>query len=50
MRTIKQEHLQIVSQTMDLNCKIIVSVRKRDFDKTINLFKEIHTITINMLY
>ena len=46
MRTIKQEQVQIVSQTMGLNCTFILSVRKRDFDKTIHLFKEIHTITV----
>lgn len=46
MRIIKQEHLNIVSQRMELNCSLIFSVRKNDAEKTKTIFKKIHTIKI----
>ncbi|QWX82567.1 YigZ family protein [Cellulophaga sp. HaHaR_3_176] len=46
MRIIKQEHLNIVSQRMELNCSLIFSVRKNDEEKTKTIFKKIHTIKI----
>lgn len=46
MRIIKQEQLEIISQKMNTNCEIKISVRKNDFEKVMNIFSEIHTITL----
>jgi uncharacterized YigZ family protein len=44
MRIIKQEQLNIVSQKMEMTCHFILSVRKNDAKKVIQIFDEIHTI------
>ncbi|MBU2996016.1 YigZ family protein [Cellulophaga baltica] len=49
MRIIKQEQLSIVSQKMELDCTIVISVRKNDKEKIFNIFSEIHTIKIKKL-
>ncbi|WP_405246270.1 IMPACT family protein [Cellulophaga sp. Asnod2-G02] len=46
MRIIKQEQLSIVSQKMELDCKIVISVRKDDEEKIHSIFSEMHTIKI----
>lgn len=42
MRTIKQQQIEIVSQTMELDCSIIISVRKQEADQTFELFNAMH--------
>ncbi|SDE81306.1 IMPACT family protein [Cellulophaga baltica] len=46
MRIIKQEQLSIVSQKMELDCKIVISVRKDDEEKIHSIFSDMHTIKI----
>ena len=42
MRTLKQQQIEIVSQTMELNCTIIISVRKQEAEQTFDLFNAMH--------
>tara|TARA_R110000868_G_scaffold4211_16_gene26821 strand:+ start:12165 stop:12785 length:621 start_codon:yes stop_codon:yes gene_type:complete len=49
MRIIKQNQLQIISQQMAMNCKIIISVRQTNIDKIKNMFSEFHTIKIKQI-
>lgn len=49
MRIIKQEQLSIVSQKMELNCAIVITVRKNDEEKINTIFSEMHTIKIKLI-
>lgn len=49
MRAIKQNQLEIVSQTMKMDCEIVISVRKSDADKTENTFSAMHPVKIKRL-
>ncbi|MBO0593891.1 YigZ family protein [Cellulophaga sp. E16_2] len=49
MRIIKQEQLSIVSQKMELDCTIVISVRKNDEEKINGIFSELHTIKIKLI-
>tara|TARA_R110002050_G_scaffold16019_1_gene48893 strand:- start:19204 stop:19824 length:621 start_codon:yes stop_codon:yes gene_type:complete len=49
MRIIKQNQLQIISQQMAMNCKIIISVRQTNIDKIKDMFSEFHTIKIKQI-
>ncbi len=44
MRLIKQHQLEIISQKMEMNCEIIVSVRKNDANKLENILSGIYEI------
>lgn len=46
MRIIKEKELDIVSQTMELSCEIIVSCRKKHFNDVLLQFKELHEIEV----
>ncbi|MFC4097018.1 IMPACT family protein [Euzebyella saccharophila] len=46
MRTIKQKQLEILSQEMNLDCKLIISVRQRDASVTLQTFGGIHQVKI----
>lgn len=46
MRTIKQRQLHIVSQKMELDCELIISVRKRDAENVQQVFQGIYGIEI----
>ncbi|MGB6151915.1 MAG: YigZ family protein [Pricia sp.] len=49
MRTIKQRQLHIVSQKMELDCELVVSVRKRDVEKVLRVFEGIYGVAIKKL-
>jgi uncharacterized YigZ family protein len=49
MRVIKENNLKIVNQTLELNCKIEISVRLKDADKTNNSFQSIFEVDIKEL-
>ncbi len=45
-RVIKEQHLQIVKQTLELDCTYKISVRKKDFEKVFELFKAIYKVNV----
>ncbi len=46
MRLIKEHQLNIVNQTMELDCKITISVRKKDAKKIFNIFNNLFEVAI----
>lgn len=42
MRIIKEKQLQIIKQELELSCKIILAVRKRDFEAIFDQFSSIY--------
>ncbi len=46
MRLIKQRQLTIISQKMELNCELIFSVRKKELETVIGLFKKLQSVRI----
>nr|WP_321412401.1 YigZ family protein [uncultured Allomuricauda sp.] len=49
MRTIKQKDLDIVSQKMELDCELIISVRLSESEEVFQLFDEMHNVNITMI-
>ncbi|HLV37954.1 IMPACT family protein [Xanthomarina sp.] len=49
MRLIKEQNLKIVNQTLELDCKIEISVRLKDVSKTVESFQSIFEIEIKEL-
>ncbi|MEO8933015.1 MAG: YigZ family protein [Xanthomarina sp.] len=49
MRVIKEQNLKIVNQTLELNCKIEISVRLKDVSKTLENFNSIFEVEIKEL-
>ncbi|GGW43005.1 IMPACT family protein [Arenibacter certesii] len=49
MRAIKQNQLEIVSQEMGMDCIIIISVRRKDADRTEELFSSMHPLKVKRL-
>ena len=47
MRIIKQQKLQIISQQMEMDCKLIISIRKGQIATIKNIFEAIHTVSIS---
>lgn len=48
MRTIKQKDLNIVSQKMELDCELTVSVRLSELEETFQLFDEMHGVDVTI--
>lgn len=49
MRIIKDEQLKIVSQKMELDCEMIISVRLKDADRVFKILKLLHKISVKKL-
>ncbi len=49
MRIIKDENLTIVSQKMELNCEMIITVRLKEADRVFNALQLLHKISIKKL-
>jgi uncharacterized YigZ family protein len=49
MRLIKEKQLKIVTQKLELDCEIKISVRKNDAQSIYNLFKQLYEIKIKDL-
>ncbi|MUH35316.1 YigZ family protein [Zobellia amurskyensis] len=47
MRVIKQKNLLIISQKMEMDCELIIAVRKRDAEQIKTLFVGIYGVEIN---
>ncbi len=46
MRIIKERNLEIISQNLQLNCQIIISVRKKESNDVFNIFDNLFEIEI----
>lgn len=46
MRIIKEEQLKITSQKMEMRCQIRLSIRKGEFPRVLNRFKNLHKIQL----
>lgn len=49
MRIIKEKNLNMVNQTLELDCQIEISVRKKDSENIHQLFDALHEIDIKIL-
>lgn len=49
MRIIKEKHLNIINQTLELSCEIIISVRLKDAEAIFEIFDALYEITIKKL-
>jgi Uncharacterized conserved protein len=45
-RIIKEHHVSVVSQKLEISCEYTISVRQKEASKIYNLFKALHKITI----
>jgi len=46
MRIIKENNLQVLKQDLGLNCKIYISVRKKDAEKIYEKFNSVYKVEI----
>lgn len=49
MRTIKQRNLEVISQQMEMDCTVVVSVRKKDTEEVLDVFQQLHQISVEKL-
>lgn len=49
MRIIKERHLKVISQTMELQCEFVISVRKKDAQSVFENFDRLYEIDIKKL-
>lgn len=49
MRIIKEKNLKIINQTLELDCKIVISVRLKEAQTIFEIFKSIYEINITQL-
>ncbi|TMU56828.1 IMPACT family protein [Flagellimonas algicola] len=49
MRTIKQKNLEIKSQKMEMDCALVVAVRKKEAEDVLGTFQQLHQIKVKKL-
>ena len=49
MRIIKEKNLNILNQTLELDCRILISVRKNDSQAIFDIFNNLYEIKIKEL-
>lgn len=49
MRAIKQKNLDMVSQKMDMDCELIISVRSSETEQVFQLFDEMHGVDVSIV-
>lgn len=49
MRIVKAHNLQIISQELNTECKLIVAIRKKDAENVINKFKNTYKVQVKVL-
>lgn len=49
MRAIKEQNLQVVNQILEVRCTIFISVRKKNTDKIMHIFDNIHGVEIEIM-
>jgi len=50
MRIIKEKNLEVINQELELNCKITISVRKKDLDLVYETFNKVFEVSIEEIY
>ena len=49
MRVIKERNLDIITQKLELDCRITISVRQKDAEQIFELFQNLYEIEIKEL-
>lgn len=49
MRNIKDQKIKLIDQKLEHNCKVTISVRKKDADKVFTLFEDLYRVAIKKL-
>lgn len=49
MRVIKEENLNVTNQTMEMNCKMVLTIRKKDFPKINKRFENIYGVKVKII-
>ena len=49
MRNIKDQKVKLINQNLEHNCKLTISVRKKDADKVFTLFEDLYKVAIKKL-
>ena len=49
MRNIKDQKINLIDQKLEHNCKVTISVRKKDADKVFTLFEDLYKVAIKKL-
>jgi putative IMPACT (imprinted ancient) family translation regulator len=49
MRIIKEKQIKVISQTMEMDCRLEIAVRKKDSEAIYNIFDRIYEVTIKPL-
>ncbi|WP_431121613.1 IMPACT family protein [Flagellimonas flava] len=49
MRAIKQRNLEIISQKMEMDCALVVAVRKKEAEDVLGTFQQLHQIKVDVL-
>ena len=49
MRVIKERKLEIINQKLEMDCRIQISVRKKDSEIIFNAFNSIYGVVIKVL-
>ena len=49
MRNIKDEKIKLIDQKLEHNCKLTISVRKKDADRIFTLFENTYKVAIKKL-
>ena len=47
MRTLKQNSWEIISQELEMNCRIVIAVRNTDVERLNYTFQQMHKVTVN---
>ncbi len=48
-RVIKEKQLRIVSQTLEMDCKYIIAVRKKDSEMILEIFQNMYKVSVKVL-
>lgn len=49
MRIIKEKNLEVIYQTLELDCQYIISVRKKDADEIFEIFTNLYKVEIKII-
>ena len=49
MRIIKEKHLNVINQTLELSCEIIISVRLKEAEAVFKIFDSLYEINVKKL-
>ncbi|HRV55746.1 MAG TPA: YigZ family protein, partial [Mangrovimonas sp.] len=49
MRIIKEENLSIAQQSMKMDCKMVLTIRKKDLQKIKNRFENLYGVEVKLI-